>query len=65
MQPNSNKDIGLSFESYMKEYNLKCYKCNKDTDRVIPIHELDRDNPLFGFKVLYYCKTCFKNFLNT
>ena len=43
---------------------LKCYKCNKVTDKVILIIE-KQTKDMFGFKSIYYCKTCFKNFLNT
>jgi len=43
---------------------LKCYICDQVTDKVILIIE-KQTKDMFGFKSIYYCKTCFKNFLNT
>jgi len=55
---------GEKFSTVVDIRPLKCYKCNKETDRVMLIVEKE-PNDKFGFKNLYYCKTCFKNFLNT
>lgn len=60
------EDISLDpTKSEPQPPQLRCYKCNKITDTVIGITTTDPHNNIYGFQVLYYCKTCFKNFLNT
>jgi len=45
---------------------LRCDKCKNTNDFVIPIFYRTPNNSIFrGIETLYYCKTCFKNFLNT
>ena len=45
---------------------LRCDKCKNVNDFVIPIFYRTPNNSIFrGIETLYYCKTCFKNFLNT
>jgi hypothetical protein len=58
-------DLGLEIKyQNPPPLQLRCYKCKNVTDKVIQVIEKDKEDP-YGFNSLYYCKTCFKNFLNT
>lgn len=55
---------GKLYTSIAESPKMKCYKCDKETKRLIPIYEYADNMAVFNYKILFYCRQCFYYYLH-